>query len=90
MVPIRLDEADVDELFRRTAAAAAAGGQYRLHVDLRACEVSDDAGFRKSFAVDPFRRQCLLEGLDDIGLTLRQVDAIGVWEQAHGLPPVAG
>ena len=90
MLPIRLDEADVDELFRRTAAAAAAGGQYRLHVDLRACEVSDDAGFRKSFAVDPFRRQCLLEGLDDIGLTLRQVDAIGAWEQAHGLPPVAG
>ena len=90
MVPIRLDEADVDELFRRTAAAAAAGGQYRLHVDLRACTLSDDAGFCKSFAVDPFRRQCLLEGLDDIGLTLRQVDAIGAWERAHGLPSVAG
>jgi 3-isopropylmalate/(R)-2-methylmalate dehydratase small subunit len=77
MVPIRLEEADVDELFRRAAAAAAAGGQYRLHVDLRACTVADDAGFSRSFAVDPFRRQCLLEGLDDIGLTLRQVDAIG-------------
>ena len=90
MVPIRLDEADVDELFRRAAAAAAGGGHYRLHVDLRACTVADDAGFSRSFTVDPFRRQCLLEGLDDIGLTLRQVDAIGVWEQAHGLPPVAG
>jgi 3-isopropylmalate/(R)-2-methylmalate dehydratase small subunit len=52
--------------------------------------VADDAGFSRSFAVDPFRRQCLLEGLDDIGLTLRQVDAIGAWERAHGLPPVAG
>jgi 3-isopropylmalate/(R)-2-methylmalate dehydratase small subunit len=52
--------------------------------------VADDAGFRRSFTVDPFRRQCLLEGLDDIGLTLRQVDAIGTWERAHGLPPVAG
>jgi 3-isopropylmalate/(R)-2-methylmalate dehydratase small subunit len=90
MVPIRLDEADVDELFRRTAAAADSGGQYRLHVDLRECTVADDAGFRKSFAVDPFRRHCLLEGLDDIGLTLRQVDAIDAWERTHGLPQVAG
>jgi 3-isopropylmalate/(R)-2-methylmalate dehydratase small subunit len=90
MLPIRLDEAAVDELFRRAAAAAAAGGQYRLHVDLRACEVSDDAGFRESFTVETVRRPCLLEGLDDIGLTLRQVDAIGAWERAHGLPPVAG
>ena len=90
MVPIRLDEADVDELFRRAAAAAAAGGQYRMHVDLRACTVADDAGFSRSFAVDPFRRQCLLEGLDDIGLTFRHVDAIGAWERSHGLPSVAG
>ena len=90
MLPIRLEEADVDELFRRAAAAAAAGGQYRLTIDLHACTVADDAGFGRSFVVDPFRRQCLLEGLDDIGLTLRQVDAIAAWEQVHGLPPVAG
>ena len=90
MVPVRLDEADVDELFRRAAAAAAAGGQYRLTVDLRACTVSDDAGFSRPFTVDPFRRQCLLEGLDDIGLTLRHVDAIGAWERAHGLAAVSG
>ncbi|MFM7206940.1 MAG: 3-isopropylmalate dehydratase small subunit [Planctomycetaceae bacterium] len=90
MVPIRLDEADVDELFRRAAAAAAAGGQYRLTVDLRACTVVDDAGFSRTFAVDPFRRQCLLEGLDDIGLSLRHADAIAAWESAHGLPAVSG
>ena len=90
MVPIRLDEADVDELFRRATAAAAAGGQYRLTVDLRACTVSDDAGFSRSFSVDPFRRQCLLEGLDDIGLSLRHVDEIAAWEKAHGLPAVSG
>jgi 3-isopropylmalate/(R)-2-methylmalate dehydratase small subunit len=89
MLPIRLDEAGVDELFRR-AAAAAGGGQYRLHVDLRAGTVADDAGFSRSFTVDPFRRQCLLEGLDDIGLTFRHVDAIGAWERSHGLPSVAG
>jgi 3-isopropylmalate/(R)-2-methylmalate dehydratase small subunit len=90
MVPIRLDEADVDELFRRATAAAAAGGQYRLTVDLKACTVSDDAGFSRSFTVDPFRRQCLLEGLDDIGLSLRHVDEIADWEKAHGLPAVSG
>jgi 3-isopropylmalate/(R)-2-methylmalate dehydratase small subunit len=89
MVPVRLDEADVDELFRRAAAAAVAGGHYRLTVDLRECIVADDAGFRRPFAVDPFRRQCLLEGLDDIGLSLRHVDAIAAWERAHGLAPVA-
>jgi 3-isopropylmalate/(R)-2-methylmalate dehydratase small subunit len=89
MVPVRLDEADVDELFRRAAAAAAAGGHYRLTVDLRECVVADDAGFRRPFTVDPFRRQCLLEGLDDIGLSLRHVDAIAAWERARGLAPVA-
>ena len=90
MLPIRLSEEDVAELFKRASAAAAAGGQYRLHVDLRAGTVADDAGFSRTFTVDPFRRQCLLEGLDDIGLTLRHVDRIAVWEAAHGLPAAAG
>jgi 3-isopropylmalate/(R)-2-methylmalate dehydratase small subunit len=90
MVPIRLDEADVEELFKRAAAAAAAGGQYRLTVDLKACTVFDDAGFLRSFTVDPFRRQCLLEGLDDIGLSLRHTDEVAAWESAHGLPAVSG
>jgi 3-isopropylmalate/(R)-2-methylmalate dehydratase small subunit len=90
MLPIRLTEAEVDELFKRAAAAAAAGGTYRLHIDLRAGKVHDDAGFTASFTVDPFRRQCLLEGLDDIGLSLRHTDAIAAWEAAHGLPAVGG
>ena len=85
MLPIRLAEADVDELFRR-----AAGGQYRMHVDLEQGTVSDDAGFSRTFAIDPFRRQCLLAGLDDIGLSLRQVDRIAAWEAARGLQPVGG
>jgi 3-isopropylmalate/(R)-2-methylmalate dehydratase small subunit len=86
MVPVKLAEADVDELFRRAAAAAVRGEPYRLRVDLRDCTVGDDAGFSRSFTVDPFRRQCLLEGLDDIALSLRHADAIGAWEAAHGLP----
>ena len=90
MVPIRLDEADVEELFRRAAAAAAAGGQYQLTVDLRACTVADTDGFSRSFTVDPFRRHCLLEGLDDIGLSLQHDAEIAAWEAKHGLPAVSG
>ena len=89
MLPIRLDEQDVDELFRRAAAAAKAGKAYRLHVDLKSATVSDDAGFSKTFQIDPFRRTCLLEGHDNISLSLKHVDRIAEWESAHGLPPVA-
>ena len=88
IVPVKLAEADVDELFRRAVAAAAAGTSYRMRVDLRECIVADDAGFSRSFTVDPFRRQCLLEGLDDIALSLRHTAEITAWEAAHGLPPI--
>ena len=60
--------------------AESAGGAYRLHVDLRSCTLSDDAGFSRPFTIDPFRQRCLLEGLDDIGLTLRHADAIAAYE----------
>ena len=80
MLPIRLPEEDVEELFRRTTAE---GPPYRLHVDLAAGTIADDAGFRRSFTVDPFRRRCLLEGLDDIGLTLKHVEEITAWEAAQ-------
>jgi 3-isopropylmalate/(R)-2-methylmalate dehydratase small subunit len=86
MLPIRLSEEDVDELFRRARAAEAGGTPYRLNVDLRAGTVSDDAGFSRSFTVDPFRKRCLLEGLDDIGLSLQHVDEIAAWEAAHAAP----
>ncbi len=86
MVPIRLSEEDVEELFRRRRAAEAAGGPYRLHVDLPSCTVSDDAGFSRPFTIDPFRKRCLLEGLDDIGLSLQHVDTIAAWEAAHVAP----
>jgi len=83
MLPIRLSEEDVDDLFHRARAAEATGKPYRLHVDLPACTVRDDAGFSRSFTVDPFRKRCLLEGLDDIGLSLQHVDEIAAWEAAH-------
>ncbi len=89
MVPVRLSEEDVAELFRRAEAASAEGKPYALEVDLEQCTIRDDAGFERPFQVDPFRRHCLLEGLDDIGLTLAHADAITSWEKAHGLEPVA-
>jgi len=86
MVPVKLSEEDVAELFRRAAAASAAGQPYRLEVDLESSSVADEAGFRRSFAIDPFRRRCLLAGLDDIALSLEHTAAIAAWEAAHGLP----
>jgi 3-isopropylmalate/(R)-2-methylmalate dehydratase small subunit len=56
---------------------------------LPAATVSDDAGFSKPFQIDPFRRTCLLEGLDNISLSLKNVADITAWEAGHGLPPVA-
>jgi 3-isopropylmalate/(R)-2-methylmalate dehydratase small subunit len=78
MLPIRLDEATVDELFRRGAK-----GGYRLTVDLEKCTLSDDRGLSVPFDVEPFRRHCLLNGLDDIGLTLEHADKITAYEAAH-------
>lgn len=84
MLPIRLDEATVDALFRKAAA-----GGYRLAVDLEKCEITDSSGVKIPFEVEAFRRRCLLGGLDDIGLTLAHSDAIAAYEAAHGMEPVS-
>ncbi|HXW13864.1 MAG TPA: hypothetical protein VEN79_05080, partial [Terriglobia bacterium] len=68
-----------DEVFRRVAAK----GGYRLTVDLETQTVTDDSGLRFEFRVDPFRRECLLNGWDDIGLTLRIEDKIAEYEKSH-------
>jgi len=72
MLPVLLSEEQVDELFKR----ATANSGYELTVDLTRQWVTDDEGLRFSFDVDPFRRECLLKGLDDIGLTLQHEDKI--------------
>jgi 3-isopropylmalate/(R)-2-methylmalate dehydratase small subunit len=81
MLPIRLDEALVEDLFARTAAHPG----YALTVDLQRGTLTDAYGLSLSFAVDPFRRRCLLEGLDDIGLTLQYRAQIEAYEQSHGI-----
>ena len=63
---VRLSESEVAELMRRARET----NDYQLTIDLEPCEVSDEQGFRAKFPVDEFVRHCLLNGLDDIGLTL--------------------
>ncbi len=56
---------------------------YHLTVSLEDHLIHDDHGFSATFTIDPFRRYCLLEGLDDIGLTLRHSAALDKFEQQH-------
>ena len=81
LLTITLDEADVRGLMEK----AAPGNDYRPTVDLEAQTISDPAGGSISFEVDEFRRHMLLEGLDDIGLTLQHEDKIAAYEQARGI-----
>ena len=76
---VTLPDAEVNELFQRTEKNEG----YRLTVDLENQTLTDDFGFTFSFQIDPFRRECLRKGLDDIGLTLRLADRIAAFEEAH-------
>ncbi|HLS88707.1 MAG TPA: 3-isopropylmalate dehydratase small subunit [Sphingobacteriaceae bacterium] len=79
LLPVTLPEEAVAELFRRVEATPG----YQLTVDLEECEVTDGAGFRHEFTLDPFRRHMLLRGLDDIGLTLELEDKIAAYEASR-------
>jgi 3-isopropylmalate/(R)-2-methylmalate dehydratase small subunit len=76
VLPITLPEETVTELMRRAQAQPG----YRLTVDLEAQTISDEQGLSVPFTVDAFRRYCLLNGLDDIGLTLQDADRIDEYE----------
>ena len=76
MLPIVLDAATVDRLFHEADACEG----YTLTVDLARQTVVTPGGESIPFAVDAFRKDCLLNGLDDIGLTLRHVDEIKAYE----------
>lgn len=77
ILPIRLSEEVVETLFQRLYANEG----YTLTVDLEAQAVITPEGDRYGFDVDAFRKYCLLNGLDDIGLTLQDADAIKTYEQ---------
>ena len=82
LLPVRLPE----ETVQRILDKAAQDPGYRISVDLEGQRVGDEAEeIAVEFELDPFRRRCLLNGLDDIGLTLQQEDKIAAYEAGRGL-----
>jgi len=77
ILPVALDAAIVDRLFREVEAQPG----YRLTIDLPDQAVVTPSGERLGFEVDAFRKHCLVNGLDDIGLTLQHVDKIKAYEE---------
>lgn len=86
ILPIKLSEEQVEELFQKTAANEG----YSLTVDLENKTISDQSGLHISFDLDEHRRQFLLQGLDDIGLTLQHEDKIAAYERKHEQRLAAG
>jgi len=77
ILPIKLSEEQVEDLFQRTAAHDG----YQLNVDLENQTLTDEYGLHIDFNIDEHRRQFLLQGLDDIGLTLQHEADITAYEQ---------
>ena len=80
MLPITLTPEQVQEIMRR----AQRRDGYEMTVDLERQTIEDSEGLSILFVVSEFQRYCLLEGLDDIGLTLRHEDSIREYELSHG------
>ena len=79
IVLARLSEEQVTELLENAKRIPG----YQLTVSLESQTVTDDRGFSAKFDVDPFRKFCLIEGLDDIGLTLRHTAELDQFETEH-------
>jgi 3-isopropylmalate/(R)-2-methylmalate dehydratase small subunit len=84
ILPVTLTDDQIEELFKRTEKYEG----YHVTVDLEKQVVTDDHGLQCSFTVDPFRRECLLKGLDDIGLTLVHEQHISEFEKKKVRAPV--
>lgn len=81
MLPIILAEDTVKELFIKVFENEG----YRLTVNLEYQSLKDEDGWTIRFEIDPFEKKCLLEGLDDISLTLQHEDKIKAYEEKAGL-----
>ena len=79
---VRLKDDEAAELMQRALEV----NDYQVTIDLEQCEVRDDRGFRTKFPMDEFVRHCLLNGLDDIGLTLQHEADIAAYEALHPVP----
>lgn len=80
LLPVRLDERIVEQLVQNTKSTDG----YSLTIDLENKTVADSSGVIATFEIDEFRRYCLLNGLDDIGLTLQHEDKITAFEARAG------
>lgn len=80
-LPVKLSEAQIEDLFQRERKFH----PYKLTVDLENCLITDEFGLELPFQIDDFRRDCLLNGWDDVGLTLRYEDKINAYEKARGI-----
>ncbi|HXD34139.1 MAG TPA: 3-isopropylmalate dehydratase small subunit [Pyrinomonadaceae bacterium] len=76
LLPVVLNEAEVTDLLRRAREV----DKYELTIDLESRTVADSRGFESGFQIDDFARYCLMEGLDDIGLTLQHEPDIAAYE----------
>jgi len=82
VLTVALREEETAEIARRASESA----DYRLRVDLESCLAEDEMGLKVNFPIDEFTRHCLLEGLDDIGLTLEHEPDIAKYESEHPVP----
>ncbi len=80
-LPVALAEEQIEELFQREKKHR----PYKLNVNLEKREITDNFGLKITFDIDEFRRECLMNGWDDVGLTLRFEEKIQDYEKAHGI-----
>src|SRR6201992_2980537 len=79
IILVRLTESEVEALMERSTKDP----KHEITINLEAQTVTDDQGFHANFEIDPFRKYCLLNGLDDIGLTLRHEADLDKFEETH-------
>ena len=79
IILVRLTEEETQTLLARSTADP----KHQITINLEAQTVTDDQGFHAHFDIDPFRKYCLLNGLDDIGLTLRHESELDAYEKKH-------
>ncbi|HEX2918213.1 MAG TPA: 3-isopropylmalate dehydratase small subunit [Edaphobacter sp.] len=79
IILVRLSEEDVQTLMKRSTE----NPDHQITINLEQQTVTDEQGFRATFEIDPFRKYCLLNGLDDIGLTLRHAESLDEFEEKH-------
>jgi 3-isopropylmalate/(R)-2-methylmalate dehydratase small subunit len=79
IILVRLTDAEVETLIQRSTT----NPNHQITISLEAQTVTDTEGFRAHFDIDPFRKHCLLHGLDDIGLTLLHEDKLNAYESKH-------